>query len=161
MASKQEIITEIQTGNARVAHTFGTLSDAQLATKINEGAGGWTAKQILAHLAARQATYDVLMQMAGSERAVGSGFDIDAWNQKQVDERQDKSRDALLEEFRATHERLAERVRAMPDAELSRTVVFPRGPVTLGDVLRNSGGTHSVQHAEAVEKALGLSPPNA
>ncbi len=34
MASKQEIITEIQTGNARVAHTFGTLSDAQLATKI-------------------------------------------------------------------------------------------------------------------------------
>ncbi len=161
MASKEEIVTAIHTGNARVAQTFGALSDAQLATPVNEGAGGWTAKQILAHLAARQSTYDLLIGMAGRERTADSGrFDIDAWNQKGVDERQDRSRDALLEEFRATHERLAERVQAMPDAELPRIVAMPRRSATLGDVLRNSGGTHSVSHAEEVEKALGLSAPS-
>jgi len=163
MASKEEIATAIHTGNTRVAHTFGALSDAQLATTVHEGAGGWTAKQALAHLAARQSTYDLLIRMAGSERAAAGSdsFDIDAWNQKGVDERQDRSRDVLLEEFRTTHERLAERVQAMSDAELSRVVPLPQGPATLGDVLHIAGGAHSVRHAEAVEKALGLHAPKA
>jgi len=162
MASKEEIVTAIRAGNTRVAQTFGALSEAQLATVVNEGAGGWTAKQVLAHLAARQSTYDLLIRMAGSERTAGSGgFDIDAWNQKGVDERQDRSRDALLEEFRTTHERLAERAQAMPDVELLRTVALPQGSAPLGDVLRNAGGAHSVSHAVGVEKTLGLSAPSA
>jgi len=161
MASKQEIIAAIETGETRVSHTFGALSEAQLATPVHEGVGGWTVKGILAHLAARGATYDALIGMAGSDRPALGGFDIDAWNQAQVDTRIGESRDALLSEFRAAHDALIVRVQAMPDGELQRTIVFPRGPVTLGDVLRNAGGTHAVSHAEDVEKALGMSAPSA
>jgi len=162
MASKQEIIAAIETGETRVSHTFGALSEAQLATPVHEGVGGWTVKGILAHLAARGATYDALIGMAGSDRlALGGGFDIDAWNQAQVDTRIGESRDALLSEFRAPHDALIVRVQAMPDEALQRTIVFPRGPITLGDVLRNAGGTHAVSHAEDVENALGMTVPSA
>lgn len=162
MASKREIIAAIRQGNDRVGRTFGSLSNAQLATNVHEGEDGWTVKQILAHLAARGDTYDVLIGMAGSDRPVlGGDFDIDAWNRSQVEARRDRSRDALLDDFRAAHERLIARVQEMPDAQLQRTIVFPRGPVSLDDVLRNSGGLHSVSHAEEVEKALGLDAPSA
>lgn len=157
MPGKPEIIEAIYAGIERVDKTFGNLSDEQLATKVHDGENGWTAHQVLAHLAGRGETHAMLSKMAQGEPPPGGTFNIDEWNQRIVDERATWTRDQLLGEFREVHQGLAKRVEGMPEQMLGQEITTPRGTSTIGDVMYSSGGTHSVQHAEEVEQALGLS----
>lgn len=159
MATKPEITTAIRAGIDRVEQTFGDMSDEQLNKQIHEDDGGWTAKQVLAHLAGRADTHQMMFQMAGGPppEPPAGGFDVNHWNQQIVDARSDKSRDELLTEFRDAHERLIERVEALPEEDLGKSVTTPRGTSTLGDVLMGSGGNHSVAHSEEVKQSLGAS----
>lgn len=156
MAEKQEIVTQIQAGIERVNETFGSLSDPQLDQQVHEGEGGWTARQILAHLAGRADGYDMLFQMAKGGAGFSSGdFDVDTWNQQHVDARADKSRDELLEEFRNAHRAIIERVETVDDETLQTKVPSPRGgEMAVSDMLMGSAGRHSIMHAEEVERAL-------
>jgi hypothetical protein len=157
VASKFEIIDAIRAGANRVEATFSQLSDDQLDTRIHDGDRGWTARKILAHLASRGETYELLIKLTEeSSGAPPGGFDIDSWNARLVNGREGRSRDELLNEFRSVHEGLIERVSTMREDQLSRQVVLPSRETTLGDVLLGSGGMHSIQHSEEVEKALNL-----
>lgn len=157
LAAKSEVVGAINKGIEDVDGVFGSLSDEQLATRVHQDDIGWTAGQVLAHLAGRQAGYEMMSKLAqgGPPPDMGS-FDVHAWNQSHVDARAGKSRDELLAEFREVHEGLAARVEAMPDELLAREFVGFRGPTTVGDSLMASGGTHSSSHAAEVSQALGL-----
>ncbi len=158
MATKQEIVASINDGIARVDATFGGLSDEQLQQKVHEADGGWTAKQILAHLAGRQGSYDAIVAMAqGDAPPFTSG--VDDWNQQAVDQRIDNSAEALLTEFQQVHETLIATVRDLDEDLLATTIAMPRGEMTLSDILAGSGGRHSISHSAEVEAALGLSAP--
>ncbi|MCA1668496.1 MAG: VOC family protein [Thermomicrobia bacterium] len=98
--------------------------------------------------------------MAESGEGLPSGFDVNAYNQAIVDERANKSRDTLLAEFLAVHEALIERVQGMSDAQLSKTMQWRTGEIPLGDVLRGSGGQHSINHAAEVTRVLRLPDRN-
>lgn len=158
MASKQEIIAAIREGIERTEATFGALTDEQLGVTVHEGDGGWTARQVLAHLAGRAQGHQMLLSMAtGAAPAGFGGLDVNHWNQQIVDERASRSRDELLQEFRQTHEALIENVRELPDGAFETLIPSPRGgEVALGDMLAGSGGRHSVNHTVEVEQALGL-----
>lgn len=155
MATRDEIIATIEQGIATVDRTFSALSDEQLRTTVHEGEGGWTAGEILAHLAGRARGYAMFGQLAAGGGAP-SGFDPATWNRDRVAERNGRSRDELLAEFRAVHEALIAEVRGLADADLARSVQFGPQPIAFGDLLRRSGGQHSINHAEEVARALGL-----
>ncbi|MEZ4521597.1 MAG: DinB family protein [Thermomicrobiales bacterium] len=157
MATREEIVGAINQGIESVNQTFGGLTDEQLATEVYEN--GWTAKEILAHLAGRQSTYDMVLHMArGGEmpQSADGDFDVDSWNQQVVDEYSGKSRDELLSQFRTVHESLAEQVKDLDDDTLAATVVTPRGEMPASDILVGSGGMHSTAHSNDVAEALGL-----
>lgn len=158
MASKQEIIAAIRGGIEHVGATFGDLTDEQLGTIVHEGDGGWTARQVLAHLAGRAAGHQMLLSMATATTPPDlSALNVNDWNQSIVDERAGRSRDELLQEFRQAHEALIESVGELPDGALEMMIPSPRGgEVALGDMLAGSGGRHSVNHTVEVEQALGL-----
>ncbi len=158
MPTQQEIISAIQEGIERVDATFGRLSDEQLAMTIHEGDGGWTAGQVLAHLAGRAQGHQMMLSMATGAAPTGfAGLDVNHWNQQIVDERAGRSRDELLQEFRQSHQALIENVRELPDGAFERMIPSPRGgEVALGEMLAGSGGRHSVNHTVEVEQALGL-----
>ena len=157
MATKQDAVESIQLGIDRVQATFGSLSDEQLQVKVNQGEGGWTAMQILAHLASRGSNYERLIDMAetGASFPIGN-VDFNAMNQAAVDELSGKSRDELLAQFRAAHEGLMARVHGLPDDLLEQTMALPFGDMKVGDLLMSSGGLHSINHSIEVEQALGL-----
>ncbi len=159
MATRAEIIDAIQAGRNRATATFSKLSEEQLQSKIHEGSEGWDARQILAHLANRQPTYDMLVSIAmdGNGTPPG-GFSIDDWNQKLVEERTGRTREELLQEFQRVHNHLIERTRKLRDDQLRLPIVLPNRDTNLGDVLLGSGGMHSIQHASEVEEALGIDP---
>jgi hypothetical protein len=153
VATKQEITAAIREGIAQVEKTFGSLSDDQLAVKVHESAGGWTAKEILAHLAGRALGYERMSNLAAGNPPAGP-FDVNHWNQERVDERIANSRDDLLAEFRTVHENLIAYVDTLDDATLAREISFGPQTLQLGDVLARSGGQHSINHSREVEQAL-------
>ncbi len=160
MATKQEITDTIRQGNQRVTQTFGGLTEEQLNTRVHFDEIGWTAKQLLAHLAGRASGHTRMIGMAESGDGFPPDFDLNAYNQKIVDARADKSRDALIAEFLTVHDALIERVNGMSDEQLGKTMQWPTGEIPLSDVLRGSGGQHSTKHAAEAEKVLGLPDRN-
>jgi len=157
MATKQDAVESIQLGIDRVQATFGSLSDEQLQAKVNQGEGGWTARQILAHLASRGPNYERMIQLAETDTQFPAGnVDFNALNQAAVDGLRGKSRDELLAQFRAAHEELMARVQGLPDELLEKTMALPFGVMKVGDLLMSSGGLHSINHSIEVEQALGL-----
>lgn len=158
MANQEAITTAIQQGITDVESTFGALSDAQLATKVHADDGGWTARDILCHLAGRKQVYAMMQQAAGGgENPFATITNFADWNQARVTERDGVSRDDLLTEFRTVHEDLLAQVQKMTADDLAGTVSLGPRTATLGDLMYASGGTHSSGHAKEVEQALGLS----
>lgn len=160
MATKHEITETIRQGNERVTRTFSALTEEQLNTRVHFDEIGWTAKQLLAHLAGRAPGHARIIAMAEGGAGFPPGVDINAYNQQGVDERSDKSRDALLAEFLTAHDALIERVQGMTDEQLSRTLQWRQGEMVLSDVLRGSGGQHSINHAAEMERVLGIAAPD-
>ncbi len=160
MATKQEITETIRQGNQRVMQTFGGLTEEQMNTRVHFDDIGWTAKQLLAHLAGRAPGHARMIGMAESGAGLPADFDLNAYNQQIVDERKDKSRDALIAEFLTVHDALIERVNGMSDEQLAKTMQWRTGEIPLSDVLRGSGGQHSTNHAAEAEKVLGLPDRN-
>ena len=164
MTTKQETIQAIRDSEERVSQTFGKLSEPQLATRVHDPEDtGWTAKQVLAHLAGRAQGYQRLLRQAQSDGAPAPppGFNVDEWNQQRVSERIEKTAPDLLSEFRRVHEDLIAQVEAMSDAVFETQVVRPQGTMTLGEAIAMVGGRHSINHTATVERALGLEPPGA
>ncbi|HET7036822.1 MAG TPA: DinB family protein [Thermomicrobiaceae bacterium] len=162
MANKQEIEDAIRQGEERVQHTFGNLTDEELNRVVHSGEGGWTAKEVLAHLAGRAQGYERTVQMAQSQapaQPAGAGFDVDRWNRERIEERIHKSRDELLREFHAVHDDLIAKVHTLTDQHLERTVPRPTGDITVGEALARGGGQHAINHTIEVEQALGKEPP--
>jgi hypothetical protein len=159
VATRAEIIDANQAGINRVISTFSQLSADQLETRVYEGDDGWTARQILAHLANRKPTYDLLISMAldGSGAAPG-GFSLESWNQELVNQREGAEVDELLNELQQVHNALRERVETFREDQLNLPLVLPNRETNLGDALLGSGGMHAFQHTKDVEAALGIDP---
>ena len=153
MATKQEITAAIRAGIEQVERTFDSLTDEQLQVKVHQADGGWTAKEILAHLAGRARGYEMMRNLAAGTPPAG-GLDVNHWNQERVTERINNSRDDLLAEFRTTHEGLIAFIETLDDATLDREIRLGSQPAPLGEVIRRAGGQHSVNHAREVEEAL-------
>lgn len=156
MPDKGQITAAIQQGIADAETTFGGLSDAQLAAQVHAEDGGWTAHDILAHLAGREQVYAMMRQAAsGGENPFATITNFGDWNQARVAERDGVSRDDLLTEFRTVHEALLAQVQGTSEDELAGMVALGPRTASLGDLMYASGGTHSSGHAKDVAQAVG------
>lgn len=156
MANKTEVLEAIRQGTADVVRTFGPLSEDQLGMRVHQAEGGWTAKEVLAHLAAGQAMYERMLQRAvEGEPIFGGPGSMDERNHQLVGEYVSKSKGELLAAFQAGQEALGLRVQAAPDNLLARLILLPRGGErALADLLIMIGGRHASGHAQEVEQAL-------
>src|SRR4030042_1283608 len=83
----------------------GRLGEADLARPVSEG--GWSVKQVFAHLASwggSPAFYIGMAQRAASGGGEGPGVEIDAFNAQQGEMRQDRTPPEPLAGFRRGHE---------------------------------------------------------
>ena len=115
---------------------------------------GWNARQLLAHIAAIEWTYPRLIERAEQRAAGGdvpqgggSGFDMDAYNAKQVARREDQPAEQLLTEFRRNRAETIDAIRAADD-ELLQQPTRSAGGVegTLLDVLIGVAVGHVREH---------------
>ncbi len=117
--NRAEIIAALETDAAAVADAVSGLPDRRWNAGVYEH--GWTARQLLAHLAAIEWTYPKLIDRAREASSAstsggegGGGFDMDAYNLRQVEKRADVSVADLLDEFSSNR---AATIAALRDAD--------------------------------------------
>lgn len=155
MATKQEVLDMIRAGQEEVKKVFPGLNEEQLATRIHDEEGGWTAKEILAHLASN---YDRVQSFfrpdASTETLFGDA--LMKWNAEQVERLSRKTVPELLDECARVHEELYKMVEQMPQEQLDQEMPWGSGPIPLSDVIFRVGGRHCVGHSQTVANGLGL-----
>jgi hypothetical protein len=157
MATRAEVVNSIRQATETVGRTCRTLAEEHLQTRVHEGEHGWTARELLAHLAGRQVVNDCPLQLASGVGAPlgGNACRGDRY-QTLVDRRLSRSRDAPLAAFQAVQEALIARAQALSDDQFARPIP-PQGEMLLGELLGMAGGAHASHHAPDIEQAIARS----
>ena len=157
--TRDDLLAALRDDAARLPEVVAAIGAGDLERGVYEN--GWSARQLLAHLAAIEWTYPRLIEQARSpieppptSSSSGSGsFNMDAYNHRQVSNRADATIPELLAEF--AHNRQAT-ISAIADAEqelLSQPTRSAGGAQgTLLEVLTNVTLAHVRQHLDDLLK---------
>jgi len=152
LASKQEIISAYQESTRRLEAIIGGVSEEEMRRTAYQG---WTAKQLLCHLASTSGSAAFFIAMAQSGPGIGASFDVDRWNAEQVAARQDKALDDVMAELRAGHGASIKAVESAPDDLLLKQVPnFEGGMSPLADLIKGAATDHEAEHLDDLAKAL-------
>ena len=154
ISSREELIAALQQDGEEFQEAVSQLPEEAFERGVYEQ--GWNARQLLAHIAAIEWTYPRLIERA-EQRAAGddvpqgggAGFDMDAYNAKQVARRDDQPVEQLLTEFRRNRAETIDAIRAADD-ELLQQPTRSAGGVegTLLDVLEGVAVGHVRGHVD-------------
>jgi hypothetical protein len=169
--SRQEAISILEEGNARVEELLGGIPDADLTREATIGGGEWSAKDLVGHLA----TWEELAlrsleewlrgevpwveQEDGPFGAAGTEA-IDALNARTVDAKRHLSLDEVRRTSQEIHRRLVAEIIALSDEEWRAKASYPteggrrnRLVMLLGAILGAPKGpfAHAFAHIPDVE----------
>jgi hypothetical protein len=160
MATREEVIGNLGSVAQRAEALAARLNQKDLECPVCEG--GWTVKEVFAHLASMGASPGFFLVMAqrsasgGGGGGMGAGFDVDAFNAQQVNVRREKTLKELVEEFRQGHEQGIALIQAAADDLLGKQIPnpFAGGMSTPLEMIRMSCCEHEAGHLDEVEAAL-------
>lgn len=146
---KKELLSEIQRERRALDDTLALLSARQM-TRAGVTRGGWSVKDILAHLVEwQQMNLDwYTAGLRGEKPAMPApGFtlrELPRLNEMIYRKHHRRSLQAVMRDYRSYHERVVELIKALPDADLVTLKKFSwTGPSwTLSDYLRASMAAH-------------------
>ena len=154
IGTREELLAALREDAGRLPEVVGAIGEAELSRGVYEN--GWSAQELLAHLAAIEWTYPRLIERAeataggsggSSDSSSGGAFDMDAYNARQVVKRAEAGIGELLEEFGRNREATIEAV-ANADAALLDRATRSAGGVegTLLEVLIGVTVGHVREH---------------
>ena len=158
IVTREELLAALRADSARLPEVVGAIGEAELERGVYEN--GWSARQLLAHLAAIEWTYPRLIERAqaagGSDSSAGGTFDMDAYNERQVAKRAEAGIEDLLEEFGRNRAATIEAVAEADGALLSQRTRSAGGVEgTLLEVLIGVTVGHVREHLGDLERAGG------
>ncbi len=123
--ARETLLAALRGDGEAVAARLLAVSAERYGTGCYEG--GWTAREVLAHVASIEWTYARLFDLVGDERGSGSGgggrsASMDDYNRRQVAKRAGASVEELVEEWRRNRERTVAAVESANEALLRRPV---------------------------------------
>ena len=157
--TRDDLLAALRDDAARLPEVVAAIGAGDLERGVYEN--GWSARQLLAHLAAIEWTYPRLIEQARSPAEASAGgsrsgsFNMDAYNHRQVSNRADATISELLEEF--AHNRQST-ITAIAEAEQellnqpTRSAGGAQG--TLLEVLTNVTLEHVRTHLSDLESAV-------
>jgi uncharacterized damage-inducible protein DinB len=156
------LIARLNEERARLLATVAGLSEAEVTRPLPTSEGGWSVKDVLAHVliseaanlafARRMATEDTPLQIPPDR----GPFDLDRWNNSQVRRRQNLTLAQVQNDLAAAHQDTLAFVAGLEEAQLDRRglqAVF--GEMTLGQLLKILY-RHDRMHREEIEQGLAV-----
>lgn len=157
VTTRDEVIAAMDDFKADVDTFVASVKEDQWATVVYES--GWNARQLLCHLASTAGIAGFVLTLARAPVPAGmgggEGFDNDAFNAQQVQARQGKPLENVLNEIRDTLDRDRRVVSAAPDQLLGSMFRAPWGTEgTVAGVIADSFKEHLGEHVADLKAAV-------
>lgn len=151
--TKGEIERHLEMTRAELEALMTSLSGDDLAKTTR--AAEWTVKDLLAHLAsAESGIHAVIQRIRKGETQLREGFDLNIWNQRQVEKRRNATVADCLAELRASREGTRRLLAAVPEEEFPLRGVHSSGEEMSVEELFRRIGDHEREHGAMVRQAL-------
>ena len=161
--SKEQLIEGLRTSEQQLINSLDAVDAADLESGCYEN--GWTAREVLAHVASIEWTYSNVLELArkgeatkeGATQAGGgtSGGSITSYNDRQIEKRAQASVADLLAEFRDNRAKTLAAVEGADDSLLAakvRSAGGVEGPAA--NVLQGLGVGHVMMHLNDIVTAI-------
>ena len=158
VTTKQDIVKAVGAFADRAESIAASLSPADWQKPVYKG--GWNVKQAYCHLAAMAGGAAFVINLAASPPPSGGGggqggFDVNAWNAREVGVRQDRSIEEILVELRSGCATSIGVVEATSDELLAKEATMPWGASgTIAEILVASVIGHNAEHLNDIERAV-------
>lgn len=116
----------------------------------------WTLHDTLAHLAAAGHGLLATVDRFLAQRDLPADFDLDYWNQRQVEKRRHHPPEALLVEIQKAHSKAKTRLAELDDAQLITQGQHPAGPSISVAGIFHLIAEHEWDHMADMAQAIGL-----
>ena len=117
--------------------------------QVHDEGGGWTAKQVYAHLAASADIVPALvgaLSQAEEGQNTAANLDIDAFNAQGIASREGLDGTELMASFKASYEKLIEFVQGMPEEQLEQRRVFGAQNAPVAEIMDSALVLHGLSH---------------
>jgi hypothetical protein len=160
VTTKQDIVKAVNAFADRAESVAASLSPVEWQRTVYEG--GWNVKQVYCHLAAMAGGAAFVINLAASSPPSGGGggggqggFDVDAWNAREVGAREDKPVEEILAELKSGCANSISAVEAASDELLAKEATMPWGVSgTIAEIVATSVTDHNAEHLDDIERAL-------
>lgn len=163
MSDLDAIVAELRAHRRRFDTFCRSLTEEELERPVPRST--WLVRDFIAHLATIDGPVAEMFRAvrsgddAGLRTPDGSRFDVDDWNEKQVQQRRGKTVEELLSEARTQRESLERELLALTGSDLSKTIRFAgdakRPPATIPLMVYLRGWCkHDPIHAGDMLRAL-------
>ena len=119
----------------------------------------WSVKDTIAHLAASGPGLLATIERFLAGHDLPANFDLDYWNERQVEKRAAKPVAALMEELRAAHQRAKALLESLSDEQLAVRGTHPAGAEISVAGVFHLIAQHELGHLADIANALGATIP--
>ncbi|MCL5266042.1 MAG: DinB family protein [Chloroflexi bacterium] len=154
MQDRKAVICSLEESRQELVALAKSLTSEQLQLPTeNEG---WSVKDTLAHVASSEGgLLATVNRILGGQVATRPGFDLNAYNQQQVEKRRNRSVDELLAELDASRPEALKRFGELTDEQLATRGNMASGtPIDVISVFQRIGD-HERLHCDQIRKAIG------
>lgn len=147
-----DLLAALQAEHDAMERAIAGLTPEQMAAS-GALANGWSAKDLLAHLAAWEAEMVSALFQAGRGRNPSLNRalqDIDRWNAERYAENADRPLERVLADWRGVRQVLMQRVKGWDEEELGREVPWHPG-CSLADLIKENSYGHEAEHRGDLE----------
>ena len=149
MTTRDELIDGLRMIMREGMRTTRDFGPDDWAYQVHDEGGGWTAKQVYAHLAA---TADIVpgfvdaLSQAEEGQNTAANLDVDAFNAQGIASREGLDGAELMAGFQASHEKLIEFVQGMPEEQLEQRRVFGAQDAHVAEIMDSALILHGLSH---------------
>ncbi len=157
MSTQQSVIDELNGERARLLAVLDNVNDDNAQRVVH---GDWRVQDIIAHIASGEKGSLTYAKLVAANKPTapspdGEPFDLDRWNQAQVNRRRGKSLAEVIDELHANRQATLAFIAAQNEESLTRRGSHPIfQDATLADVLRNLAEAdrhHLTEIADAIK----------
>ncbi len=152
---KAAIRAHLERTRAEVLEVASRLREADWEKPVQGEHGKWTARQVLAHLAAAEiGQMSRIQRVLAGERYMPEGFNLDLWNERQVQKRENQKVEDILKDLEASRQALLSLLDSLSDEQLNIEGQHAIGAMMTVEQMFYHLGNHERDHAAELRRAL-------
>ncbi|MCS7251735.1 MAG: DinB family protein [Thermoflexus sp.] len=152
---KAAIRAHLERTRAELLTIISQLRETDWEKPVQGEHGRWTARQVLAHLAAAEiGQMSRIQRVLAGERYMPERFNLDLWNERQVQKRENQKIGDILKDLEASRQALLGLLDSLTEEQLDVEGQHATGAMMTVEQMFYHLGNHERDHAAELRRAL-------